>query len=107
MIELNGISWYIKFVPALSEIFRMPNGDFTVGVCDSDTRTIYLDENLYGSKLKKVVIHELVHASMSSYSVSLTRDQEELIADLLATYGEEIISKANLIFDKLKGRDFY
>lgn len=32
----------------------------------------------------------------------LTVEQEELLADLIATYGQEIISKTNDIFQRLK-----
>ena len=40
---------------------------------------------------------------MFSYGVKLTLEQEELLADLLATYGNEIISMTNKIFNKIKG----
>ena len=41
---------------------------------------------------------------MFSYNVFLTVDQEELLADLIATYGEEIIEITNKIFNKIKNR---
>lgn len=53
--------------------------------------------------LKRVLCHEITHAAMFSYNVELTYEQEELLADLLATYGSEIISITNEIFKKLKG----
>jgi hypothetical protein len=40
---------------------------------------------------------------MFSYGVYMTVDQEELIADLIATYGEEIIEVTNRIFSKIRG----
>ena len=40
---------------------------------------------------------------MFSYNVKLTVDQEELLADLIATYGDEIISITNIVFSKIKG----
>jgi len=39
---------------------------------------------------------------MFSYDVELTLEQEELLADLVATYGQEIIHMTNLIFRRLK-----
>lgn len=56
--------------------------------------------------MKKVLCHELTHAAMFSYEVELTLKQEELLADLLATYGQEIIDMTNEIFIKLK-RNIY
>ena len=52
--------------------------------------------------LKKVLTHEIVHAAMFSYNVHLTIEQEEVIADIIATYGEEIINITNKVFKKLR-----
>lgn len=41
---------------------------------------------------------------MFSYNVDLTIDQEELLADLIATYGEEIIQITNKVFKRMRGR---
>ena len=49
----------------------------------------------------KVLCHEITHAAMFSYHITLTYEQEELLADLLATYGEEIISTTNKIMGRL------
>ena len=40
---------------------------------------------------------------MFSYNVELTLEQEELIADLVATYGEEVIDATDQMFKKIKG----
>lgn len=48
----------------------------------------------------KVLCHEITHAVMFSYHVKLNQQQEELFADLVATYGLEIIDLTNNI---LKG----
>ena len=53
--------------------------------------------------MRKVICHEITHAAMFSYNVKLTLDQEELLADLIATYGDEIISITNRVFSKIKG----
>jgi len=37
--------------------------------------------------MKKVLSHELTHAAMFSYNIEMSHDQEELFADLVATYG--------------------
>ena len=56
--------------------------------------------------LKKVLCHEIVHAAMFSYNEDLTIEQEEIVADLIATYGKEIIEIANNMYKKLKGAYF-
>lgn len=103
MFIINGEVWGVKYVsPYHPKLFRS-NGSLSIGACDDLTKTIYINENLPTNKLKKVLAHEITHAAMFSYNVPLTYDQEEILADLIATYGEEIISITNKIFKKLKG----
>lgn len=80
------------------------DGSLSIGACDDNHKTIYINNNLSGPFLKKVLCHEITHAAMFSYDVDLTEEQEELLADLIATYGEEIINIANKVFRKLKER---
>ena len=84
-------------------MLRRSNGNFTLGSCDDIVKSIYISEGLSKKKFKKVLCHELTHAAMYSYNVDLTYEQEELLADLIATYGQEIINETNIIFKRLKG----
>ena len=102
MIIINGISWRIKFVHPQDTALMYENGSYTLGMCDRNNKTIYLAENLEGSMLRKVLCHELVHAAMFSYNVYLSLEQEEIIADIIATYGDEIINITNKVFKKLQ-----
>lgn len=81
------------------------DGSLTIGACDNIDKTIYINWSLSDSKFKKVLCHEVTHAAMFSYDVLLTIEQEELLADLFATYGEEIIDITNQIFNRM--RKFY
>ena len=103
MFRLNGIDWELLFVSSSHLLLSSSDGSLTVGSCDNETRTIYLSDRLEGTFLRKVLCHEITHAAMFSYGVKLTLEQEELLADLLATYGNEIISMTNKIFNKIKG----
>lgn len=78
------------------------DGSLSVGACDKETRTIYINENLSIENMKKVLCHEITHAFMISYHMLLTIHEEELFADLLATYGEEIVKMSNALFIKIK-----
>lgn len=86
------------------EIFRMDNGEFTIGVCDDNTKIIYISNLLKGEKLKQVLCHEIVHAAMFSYNVELEYEQEELLANLIAIYGKEIVQITDNIFKRLSRR---
>ena len=102
MFIINNVEWNIKFVQPLHSMLYRSDGSVTVGMCDNETRTIYIDSTLNGKFLKKVLCYELTHAAMLSYGIELSIEQEELLADLIATYGEEIILITNKIFKKLK-----
>ena len=68
------------------------------------TKTIYLDSCLEGGLMRKVLAHEITHAAMFSYNIDLSHSQEELLADLVATYGQEIIGTTNKIFRRIKDK---
>lgn len=102
MFIINGEEWRVLFVPENDVSLLKPNGDFAIGACDDYTKTIYLSEFLEGDYLKRVLCHEITHAAMFSYNVSLSLAQEELVAELVAIFGEEIIEITNLIFYYLK-----
>ena len=102
---INGVKWNLEFVPSNSELLMRSDGSRTIGMTDSLTKTIYINETLRGKMLKRVLCHELTHAAIFSYGVELDIMQEELLADLIATYGQEIIAITNKIFKKLKGED--
>lgn len=102
MFEINGELWFIRFVSPHHPIFLMQNGEYTIGTCDDNTKTIYLANNLEGSLLLKVLSHEIVHSAMFSYNVYLNYEQEEILADIIATYGREIILHANEMFKRLQ-----
>ena len=101
MFLINNIYWKLAFVSPDFPLLMRPNGEYSVGACDNLTRTIYINDTLYGNFLKKVLCHQITHAAMFSYNVNLSIEQEELIADLISTYGEEIIYTTNKIFIKL------
>ena len=102
MFTINGEKWLIKFEQPSAEIFITEDGFRTIGVCDDATKTIHLANSLRGKFLKKVLCHELVHAAMFSYNIKLEYEQEELLANLIATYGEEIIQITNDVFKRLR-----
>lgn len=105
MFNINGYDWEVVYVNPGSSALTRSNGTVTLGSCDISARTIYISKRLPEHMRKKVLIHEICHASMASYHIELTIDQEELLCDLMATYGEEVIDIANNIFKRLGNVD--
>lgn len=101
MFLINNIYWKLAFVPIDFPLLQRMDGTYTIGACDNLTRTIYISEILHGDLLRKVLCHQITHAAMFSYNVDLTIQQQELVADLISTYGDEIVYITNKIFNKL------
>ena len=80
----------------------MPGGQYALGACNDSTKTIYINNELHGEDFEQVLCHELVHASMFAYDVILGFDEEELLAEIIATFGEEIIDITDMMFDKIR-----
>ena len=103
MFTINNEIWNVQYVAANHPaLMRAMTGQFTLGCCDDKLKTIFINDTLDGALLKKVLCHEITHAAMFSYDVDLTYEQEELVADLIATYGDEIIFITNKIFNRLR-----
>lgn len=100
---INGIIWEVHIVPPTFPALFTGNS-FTLGCCDNNLKIIYIADGLNDGKFKKVLGHEVTHAAMFSYGVSLTYDQEELLADIISTYGDEIVAVTNKVFRKIKNR---
>ena len=105
MFDINNIEWQLQFVDPLHPMLQRTDGLFSIGACSNSNHTIYINKLLPQALLKKVLCHEITHAAMFSYGILLTLDQEELLADLIATYGEEIITITNKIFKKIIRED--
>lgn len=102
MININGEEWKVLLVSSTHPQLYRSDGSKTLGCCDDNEKTIYIDDSINDFYLKKVLCHELTHAAMFSYNVELGEMQEEILADLIATYGQEIIHMTNTIFKRLK-----
>lgn len=105
MINFNGETWRVLLVSPSHPILQRYDGSWTIGACDNNLKTIYISEGLTEFMTRRVLSHELTHAAMFSYGVELTYEQEELFADLIASYGREIVCKTNMFFNRLKEKE--
>ena len=100
MLMINNIPWKIK--PVIGDdrgLIR--DGKYYIGMTDFLTRTIYINNNLYGEQLYKVLCHEIVHAFMFSYDLYLDEQQEEKLANFIAEYGRDIVNNTDWIIKEL------
>lgn len=101
MFTINGLKWDVIITSSSNPMLIRSDGSPTLGCCDKNNQLIYLSDRINVNKLTKVLCHEITHAAMFSYNVDLSMEQEELIADLLATYGKEITQTADKIFNRI------
>lgn len=101
MFQINDEEWLILIVPHYHYGLLRNDGTYALGVCDDNVKIIYIRNDLNPQMMKKVLSHEVTHAAMFSYNINLSIEQEELLADLIATYGQEIICITNKIFHRI------
>lgn len=104
MIVINGIVWKVTFASPNNPVFVRNDGTVSIGVTDGKIRTIFICNKIRGELLDRVVRHELVHAFCYSYGIKMDVKTEEVVADFLSKYGDEIVSCANEILPKPKNR---
>ena len=91
MFTINGKLWRVLFVDPRHSMLLKPDGTYAIGACDDNSNCIYLSNQLTGGLLRKVLCHEITHAMMFSYNITMSRQQEELFAELMSKYGKNII----------------
>jgi len=100
-VEILGNNWKIKVLKAST--MQRKHGSKVRAVTLPDTSTIeFCDTDLNIPLIR----HELFHAyfaETSTVSASLTAEQtEEVAAELVAKYGEELVVKAQEIYNELR-----
>lgn len=101
MININGEEWRVALVSPFDSALQRSDKSYTLGACDDSEKTIFINKELSQEYIEKVLCHELTHAAMFSYNIDLTLEQEEILADLIATYGQEIVYITNLVFKRI------
>lgn len=101
VISINDRLWKISFVRADSPYLARSDGGYTIGCTDNKMQSLFLSEALNGDMLKKVLCHELVHCFSFSYHLDIPLEAEEIIADFLATYGQDVFSVADSVMREI------
>lgn len=102
---MNGYLWNVCYVNPRSHYLVDRTQNRRVATTDFSTKCIYISEELSGSFLRTVLIHELGHATMFSYNLldaihSFVRpdkwiEAEEWVCNFIADYGDEVFDIAN------------
>ena len=99
---INGVRWRVRLVSPAHPLLLTPWSTQALGVCDKVTQTICVDKTLSPQKLKEVLCHEIVHAFMFSHAIEMSYDEEEMVAELIAAYGDDIVKQTDIIYNGIK-----
>lgn len=94
-IHVNGHEWSIIFTSDPSNL-RIGN-TIHLGVTNKDTLQVYLNDDIRGDLLRKVLVHELTHVWMYSYGYFVDRETEEMLCSFVDTYAQDVIEHADEI----------
>ncbi len=80
-ISINGAKWGIYKANRGNRIFLMPDGKYTIGICDLLNRKIYIADGLDKDLEQEVVQHEICHAinSMTGYYTDVDEEEKNCI----------------------------
>lgn len=101
-MRINGFEWTVRLVAPSHPMLLTPWHTHAFGACDKRTTTIYIDKTLPKDFIKDVLCHELTHAVMFSYNITLPYEVEEIVAELFTEYGEQILSLTHFIYNGIK-----
>lgn len=91
MFIINDTYWNLVFCNPRSNNLRTSEGDYVLGMCDNNVKTVYVADNLTDSKTEHVICHELTHCVCFEYGISIPIETEEWLCNFMADYGKEII----------------
>ena len=101
---MNGYLWHVRIVPPDHPMLVDRTDTQRVATTDPETMTVYISDRLSGHFRNTVVIHELGHCAMISYSLleDIHRmvypeywiEAEEWVCNFIADYGMAIYHAA-------------
>lgn len=97
---VNGQTWELLFVGANDAELQRSNGTISLAVTDNNDKTVYVNRNVHGAMLDKVLCHELCHVFSFANGLHIPIETEEIIADFLATYGRDVFNVADEILNR-------
>ena len=102
IFNINGTIWQVQYKNSNSGELKRSDNVSVLGVTDRNIHTIYLSNVLRGFMQRKVLIHEVCHAICMSYDVYLPIEQEEILCDFVATYGDEVFDIVDMVLGAVR-----
>lgn len=97
--------WTIKFVSDNDKGLEVDDTfglQYAFGTTDPSELCIYISRELNKQVIKSVLLHELTHAMLFSYSIQTDELTEESICYFMQAYGAELLAIHDRLVRKLK-----
>lgn len=104
LFKVRNNLWQIIFVNPNNQNLVTSNGNKVLGVCDNNTKTIYIANNQTYRKTEHIICHEITHAMCFEQNIEIPYELEEKLCNFMADYGREIIDILDEIICILKKR---
>ena len=89
-LNINNFHYELIYVDEKDENLEIDNGDYRSGITDFRKKKIYIANNLNNDSYKYTLKHELTHAIIDSYGLLQIEWNDEIIADFMAIYSNEL-----------------
>lgn len=101
IIDINGIMWTIIRTDEPEKLLM--NNKRLKGVTVYKDNTVYINDELIGNRLNKVLLHELSHIYIYETQIEMKEFyDEEMLCDFMAKFGNQITDKAKRIMSDFK-----
>lgn len=101
----NNFIWNVFEVnPNNHNLCRNDGNGYALGMCDNRTKCIFISNQLSEEKRELVIAHEIYHAFLFSYGITIYDSQlEEDLCNLFSEHGREMITILdNLLYQILE-----
>lgn len=95
-ITINGLEWSIEE----ADYGYCKEAPDALGSTYKDTLRIVLVKSLPLTNFKKILIHELTHATAYSYGFDQVAITDEILCDFMSAYSEQILKVTNDYLEK-------
>lgn len=102
MIRIVDSLWRVVYVSPHDSVLLKNGVKYTLGCCDNNDKTVYISDSLYGRQHRKVLAHELCHAFMFELGIFIPLQQEEMVCNLVADYGETIFDIVYMLSEEIE-----
>ncbi len=100
-ITIHNYKWIIKLVESNNKNLLMDDNEYHSGVTNFRDKVIYINSDLCKDSFSYTLYHELTHAFINSFGMLQVDWNDEIVADFVAVYIQDIMQAYNYVYKDL------